>query len=63
METRQPDAVVTEVRAVRVEHAARSGYDVRAMVRAIRSQSEASGRKFVCYPARTIDPGSTDARR
>ena len=58
MKTPQPDPVIAEVRAVRDQHAARFGYDVKAIFRDIQARQEASGRKYVRYPARRTSPGS-----
>ena len=52
MQTTRLDPVITEVRAIRDEYAARFGYDVGKMFRDIRERQNASGRKYVCYPAR-----------
>ena len=52
MQTTQPDPIITEVRSVRDDHAARFGYDVEAIFRDIRSRQEASDREYVRYPAR-----------
>lgn len=57
MKTLQADPIIAEVRAVRDEHAARFGYDVEAIFKDIRARQEASGRRYVRYPARRI---STD---
>lgn len=53
------DPIIAEVRAVRDEHAAKFGYDVEAIFKDIRARQEASGRKYVSYPARRI---STDSK-
>ena len=52
MKTLQPDPIIAEVRAVRDQHAARFGYDVKAIFGDIRARQETSGRKYVRYPAR-----------
>lgn len=49
------DAVIDELRAVREEHAARHGYDIKSIFREIRAREEASGREYVRYPPRRID--------
>ena len=54
MQTTQPDPIITEVRSVRDDHAARFGYDVEAIFRDIRSRQEASDREYVRYPARRV---------
>ena len=58
MKTLQPDPIIAELRAVRDQHAARFGYDVKAIFRDIQARQEASGRKYVCYPARRTSPDS-----
>lgn len=52
METRQADPIIAELRAFRKAYAARFNYDVEAMFRDIRARQEASGREYVCLPAR-----------
>ena len=58
MKTPPPDPIIAEVRAVRDQHAARFGYDVKAIFRDIQARQEASGRQYVRYPARRIAPES-----
>ena len=58
MKTLQVDPIITEVRAIREEHAARFGDDVKAIFKYIRARQEASGRKYVRYSARRISPES-----
>ena len=53
------DAVIDELRAVREEHAARHGYDIKSIFREIRAREEASGREYVRYPPRRTDAGPT----
>lgn len=62
MKARQPDPVIAEVRAVRDEHAARFGYDLKEIFRDIRAMQKASGRYFVRYPARRITGATADPR-
>lgn len=50
----QHDPIIAEVRAVRDEHAAKFDYDVKAIFEDLRARQEASGRKYVSYPARRI---------
>ena len=57
MKTPQPDPIIAEVRAIRDQHAARFGYDVKAIFRDIQAKQEASGRQYVSYPARRIATG------
>ncbi len=60
MPTHQTDPIIAEIRAVRDEHAARLGYDVKAIFRDIQARQEASGCKYVRYPARRSTPESAD---
>ncbi len=60
MRTRETDAVIAEVRAVRDGFAARAGYDVAAIFRRIREMQEGSGREYVEYPPRRIVEGSDE---
>jgi hypothetical protein len=46
------DPIIAEVRAARDEHAARFGYDLKAIFRDIKARQQASGREFVRYPSR-----------
>ena len=50
------DPIIAEIRTVRDAHAARFGYDVEAIFSDIRDRQEASGRKYVRYPARRAAP-------
>ena len=52
MKTTPIDPIVAKVRAVREEHAAQCGYDIKAIFRNVRDRQKASGRKYVRYPAR-----------
>ena len=63
MGPRHTDPIIAEVRAVRDEHAARFGYDVKAIFRDIRSMQKASGRVFVRYPARACVSEAEGSRR
>ena len=58
MKTSPSDSIITEVWAVRDQHAARFDYDVKAIFRDIQARQEASGRQYVRYPARRIAPES-----
>jgi hypothetical protein len=54
---RQPfkaDPIVDEVRAVREEHAAQFGYNLKAIFEDIRTRQQASKRQYVRYPARPV---------
>jgi len=50
------DPIVEEVRRVRDDHAARFHYDLDAIFRDIKEQEKKSGRKFVSFPPRRIEP-------
>ncbi len=50
LEMTMNDPLVREVREVREKHAARFGYDLKAIFRDIKAQQEASGRTYVTYP-------------
>ena len=50
------DPIVAEVRAIRDELAAQSGYDLKEIFRQLRQQQASSGRKYVRDPARRIVP-------
>ena len=52
MQTIRPDPIITEVRAIRDEYAARFDYDVGKIFWDIHDRQKASGRKYVWYPAR-----------
>lgn len=60
MQTKQPDPIIAEVRAIRDEYAARFDYDVGAIFRDIRARQEASDREYVRYPARRVNSGAED---
>ena len=63
MEPRRIDPIIAEVRAVRDAHAARFGYDIKAIFRDIRSMEKAYGPEFARYPARTPVAEAEDSRR
>jgi hypothetical protein len=46
------DPIVAEVRAAREAHAARFGFDLKAIFQDLRDRQKTSGRKYVQYPAR-----------
>ena len=50
------DPIVEEVRKVREDHAARFGYDLKAIYRDLKRQEEESGRTFVSWPPRRVQP-------
>ncbi len=50
------DPIVDEVRRVRDAHAARFHYDLDAIFRDIKEQEKMSGRQFVSFPPRRVEP-------
>lgn len=50
------DPVVDEVRNARDSHAARFNYDLDAIFRDIKEQERKSGRTFLSFPPRTVEP-------
>jgi hypothetical protein len=54
------DPIVDEVRRVRHEHAAKFGFDLRAICDDIRARERASGRKYVSLPPRLIAKETSD---
>ena len=56
MQTPPTDPIIAELRAVRDKHAARLGYDINAIFKDIQARQQASGRKYVRYPARRASP-------
>jgi hypothetical protein len=50
------DPIVDEVRRVRDAHAAHFHYDLDAIFRDIKEQEKKSGRKFVSFPPRKVEP-------
>ncbi len=62
-EKQRIDPIVAEIRVMRTEHAARFGYDIRAIFADLRARQLASGRTYVRYSARripTASPGPQD---
>lgn len=57
-QTTEADGIITEVRAIRDEYAARFGYDAAAISRDLRARQENSERVYVRYPARRVEAGS-----
>jgi hypothetical protein len=49
-------SVINEVRAARKKHAARFNYDLEKIFEDIIARQKSSGRKYVRYPAKRIDP-------
>ena len=52
------DPIVEEVRRIRDEHAARFKYDLDLIVKDLKEQERASGRKYIRLPSRRIKPGT-----
>lgn len=50
------DPIVDEVRRVRDAHAARFNYNLDAIFQDIKDQERRSGRTFVTYPPRAVEP-------
>lgn len=50
------DPIVDEVRNVREAHAARFNYDLDAIFRDLKELEKKSGRKFVSFPPRKVEP-------
>jgi hypothetical protein len=50
------DPIVAEVRKARHEHAAKFNYDIAAIFEDTRRQEKESGRQYVSYPPRRIEP-------
>ncbi len=50
------DPIVDEVRRVRDAHAARFNYDLDAIFRDIKEQEKKSGRTFVSFTPRRVEP-------
>ena len=53
------DPIVDEVRRIRDAHAARFNYDLDAIFQDIKEQEKKSGRKFVSFPPRRLEPNQT----
>ena len=53
------DPIVAEVRRAREEHAARFGFDLRAIYRALKEQEEQSEREKVSFAPKRISPVET----
>lgn len=54
MANRKSDPIITELRAVRAEHAAQCGFDIAAIFEDIRRWQAESGREFVRLPPRPV---------
>lgn len=50
------DPIVEEVRRIRDAHAARFGYDLDAIFRDIKEQERLSGRTYVSFADKTVEP-------
>lgn len=49
--------IISKVRAAREKHAALFNYDLEKIFEDIIARQKVSGRKYVRYPAKRIDPG------
>lgn len=58
----QDDPIVSEVRQVRQEHAARFGFDLDAIFQDLKEQERRSGATFVRFPARHLESVERGAR-
>lgn len=56
------DPIVEEVRRVRERHAARYGYDLSAICRALKDEERHSGRRVVSLPPKKRQPWATPGR-
>lgn len=52
------DPIVAEVRRIREEYAAQFNYDLRAIFKDLKEQQENSGRTYVSFPARRVQPAA-----
>lgn len=59
MKIKTSDPIVAELRRTRNHHAAQFGYDIKTIFRHIQKQQQASGRKYVRYPARPVKQMTT----
>ena len=50
------DLIFDEIRRIQDAHAARFNYDLEAIFRDIKEQEKNSGRTFVSYPPRMVEP-------
>ena len=50
------DPIVKEVRRIREEHSARHGHDLDRIYRELKKREKASGRHYVSYPPRRLEP-------
>ncbi len=53
---KKSDPIVDQVRKARDAHAAKFGYDIQAIFKAVRQQQAATGREYVRYSARRLSP-------
>ncbi len=54
------DPIVAEIRRVREKHAAKFGYDLKAIYKDLKAKEASSGRKYVRYePRRVATPPGT----
>ena len=61
MDSESADPIVSEIRKEREQHAARFGFDLGEIFQDLQEQQQASGRKFVRYPARPAEPASVSS--
>ena len=56
MERTNPDPIIAEVHAIRDALAAEAGHDVGRLFQMIREREEKSGRTYVQFPRRPVEP-------
>jgi len=49
------DSVIREIRRIKDENAAKYGYDVRALGKALQKEQRQSGRKLVSRPSKRVN--------
>ena len=54
------DPIIDEIRRIRDEHAAAFNYDIQAIYNDLKKRQVESGRTFVSYPPRLIEPKAFD---
>lgn len=57
------DPLVEEIRRIRQEHAAQFNYDLDLIVEDLKAQQRASGRTYVTFPPRRIEPKAVSKQR
>ena len=50
------DPIVEEIRKIREEHSARFDHDLERIYRDLKRMEAESGRRYVSFPARRLDP-------